>query len=229
MVHALTVHSTLYKESIARSGSAVLAGCRCAKCGSATIKLAKKRVGRALARPDGYVQISVELAGCNDCGGWERVLPVDALQSKVNRVEVIVDGVKSVVFGSSVKAAATIAGVSETGLRRWITGLGARSLDLFRLYRHRAIIASSDAKESSLLVPFSAFVIESCRRTSRIEPRFNLEAEPTKRKLVFAAAALIEIVDGLGGALRCAMAGAEMFRCAVLLFRGGKLERRVWL
>jgi hypothetical protein len=167
VVFVLDVKSSSYAEAVANAGDGFLGGCRCASCQGTDVRLTGSRVERRLETPELFVTLQVALARCHACRHRERVLPWDALPGKVTGVEVILDAAADALTdGTTVSRVAEGCGVAARTVRSWILGLGARVLDLERLFRHRAGHAPPDAPMSALLHRWAAVAVELCRRRS---------------------------------------------------------------
>jgi len=147
MAVVLGISSASYSSVVAASGDEVLAGARCGACATETLRLTRSRVRRGLVSARGHVQLDVALAKCSACGRRERVLPFDVMPGKRFGIEVTFAAVDKIVTnGKPVAGVAREHGVTRRGLRQWVEGVGARALDLERLYHHRAQTAPSDLR-----------------------------------------------------------------------------------
>lgn len=221
MTHVLEVESTKYAEHIASGGDEILVGCVCGRCGGRNLEVTQSWVRRGLQLVGGeYSQLAVVLAICLDCKKRERVLPCDVLPGKVNGVANIYGAIAEVRRRATLTAAAKRAGVTRQCVRNWIRGVAHRYLDLARLFRHRAMVAPSDAAAQRTLVMFWAFIAQA-----RIEqPTLSWPAAPpppvaAAREVVVAASAMVALLDNASGAAAVAEVGAKLFRQSVLLFR----------
>ncbi|MEK7860047.1 MAG: hypothetical protein AAB284_01675, partial [Chloroflexota bacterium] len=226
VVFVLDVESSNYSAVVEGSDDEILVGCRCASCGGSNLRLTGSRVVRRLETRDSFVSLRVALSRCGDCRHRERLLPFDALPGKVTGVEVIVDAITTVVSdGSSVASVAHCAGVAARTLRSWILGLGTRLLDLEQLYRHRAKLAPASASPSATLHRWAAVSREVGRRHGTAE---ELAMTDLRRSAAEerqdAARRFVGFVTRIGGVREVASLGAAVFREAVLLFRGHRVD-----
>src|SRR5438309_2612393 len=139
VVFVLGIECSKYVTIVEGSGDELLVGCRCAVCGGSDLRLTGSRVERRLDVRQASVMLEVALARCRGCRHRERVLPFEALPGKVTGVDVILDAVgQAFVDGAALTSIAGAARVVSRTIKTWMLGLGARVLDLERLYRHRA-------------------------------------------------------------------------------------------
>ena len=204
----------------------MLAGCWCAACGSSDLRLTGSRVERRLELLGESMMCKVALARCCHCGHRERVLPFEALPGKVTGVDVVLDAVgRALIGGDALTSIAGGARVVSRTVKLWILGLGARVLDLERLYRHRASRAPDDAPQSALLHRWSAASVELARwfGTSMSAATTDLRRSASEERRE-AATRLVRFVAAAGGPRRFAERGAALFREAVLQFRGPRID-----
>jgi len=224
MVHVLPdVESTTYPAKLGSgkgdegsASNAILTGCVCAGCGGSRLRLMRCWVLRWLCLPGGARRLWTRLARCLDCRARERILPCDALPSKQASVQLVVECVSAVEQRKETSMATVIGDLAAKGIQvsrqllaKWITGLRARGDDLFRLLRHRALIAPPRCAPTRCLVSF-AQALDSMKQAGL------LRAEPEPKdglSLVLHAVRAFEQVEGL------ARFGAAVFRQAALLFR----------
>lgn len=199
MVHALPkVYHTRYysilgdgRDIESTAPKKILRGCVCARCGSGDLKLMKSWVSRWIWLPGGTQRLRVRLARCQPCKARERVLPFDALPGKQAGVDVVVECVAQVVQRSTATFMDVVRDLSKKGLSvsrqllaRWVAGLRARGDDLFKLLRHRALLAPDGCASTRQLVPFARVCIamreSGPARYQRTAPR-DQEAHPTPR------------------------------------------------
>ena len=219
MVHVLRADSTRYAEALGTDDldPTVLDGV-CAACGGRDFDLTRSWVERGLQTVSGYRPMSVRLARCRHCRMRERILPCDALPGKVNAAENVLAAVAEVHEGASLKTVGQRHGVSGPCVAKWIRGLHHRFLDLALLHRHRAILAEPGASGPHLLVPFGTFTVEAMDGPSALPARAGGGEQEE------AIGGLLSLLDRLGGPMAAAQLGAERFRQAVLLFRGGGIH-----
>jgi transposase-like protein len=229
MAVVLGIHSASYSSVVNAYGDKVLSGARCATCTTETLRLTCRRVHRDLVSATGRVRLAVAVAKCSACGRRERVLPFDAMPGKRFDIEVTFAAVSEIVTdGKSLAAVAREHGVTRRALRQWVEGVGARALDLERLYHHRAQTAPCDAPAGRLLVRWSAAAAELVRPLSTPVTRFVTDLRRTaKEERVEAARCLLVLLARAGGACAAASCGASQFRQAVLLFRPPMATRQV--
>jgi len=225
----LGIHSASYSSMVEATGDALLAGARCGACAANTLRLTGSSVRRHLVSVTGRTQLDVAVAKCSACGRRERVLPFDAIPGKRFGVDVMFPAVQRVVTdGKSVASVAREHGVTRRAVRQWVVGVGARALDLERLYHHRAQTAPRDAPAASLLVRWASVAVELVRPLSTPVVRFTTDLRLTARQeCVEAARHLLALLDRWGGACAAAALGASEFRQAVLLFRSPTTTRQV--
>jgi len=219
MVHVLAVESTNYAEHIVRGDVQILAGCVCARCANTELKLTNCWVRRGFQVRGDYEELAVVLARCVACKARERVLPCDALPGKGNGVANFFGALGDVQDGCSLTAAGDRAGVSRQCVRYWLEGVAHRYLDLARLHRHRAVIATSETDDATLVM-FWAFLAEA--RTKR--PTLSWPTTPSPpaahtHEVPEATFAMVALLETAGGPLVVAEVGASLFQEAVLLFR----------
>lgn len=157
------------------------------------------------------------------------MLPFDVIPGKRSGVDVTFPSVRRVVSdGKSVASVAREQGVTRRTIRQWVAGVGARALDLERLYHHRAQKAPCDAPTAGLLVRWAAVAVELARPYTITAPRFATDQRLTaSQERVEAARHLLALLDRWGGACAAAAFGASLFRQAVLLFRSPTTTRQV--
>ncbi len=228
MAHVLDVESTNYAEHIARGGDKILADCVCARCEATHVKLTNCWVFRGFQVRGEYIQRAVVLARCTMCKARERVLPCDVLPGKVNGVENIFGALGEVQGGSTLTDAAERAGVSRQAVRYWIQGVAHRYLDLARLFRHRAAVASNDAPARNTLVMFWAFIAQArIQRPGISWPATPLPAVVPADEISVAAFGMVALLETAGGARGLAEVGASLFQQAVLLFRSRGVDSSI--
>ena len=230
LVHVLAIESISYTEVLATACDDILKGCTCGKCGSDKLKLTDRWVGRGLQRDaDDFERLKVRLASCRDCEARERILPYDALPGKRNNVQNIFGAVSDVLLdGMTLTAAAEKHGVSRACVRKWLKGLGPRFLDLWELYRHRAVVVPvMGTNRWARLIRFWSFISEAVRYTGRPMPGMpERESSSAKAEAREMAQRMVELCQSFGGAMALSRVGAELFHQAVLLFRGDGLSTR---
>jgi len=220
LAHVLEIESSNYVDYIARAGDEILADCACARCGATDIRLTNCWVQRGFQVRGEYIQLAVVLARCAMCKARERVLPCDVLPGKVNGIENIFGALAEVQDGSTLTDAAERAGVSRQSVRYWIQGVAHRYLDLARLFRHRAAVASNDTPARNTLVMFWAFVAQARIQRPAIHwPATPLPAAVPADEVGVAAFGMVALLETAGGARVVAEVGASLFQQAVLLFR----------
>lgn len=225
MVHVLAVDCSSYAEVVgSKASSAILAGCVCSSCGGTCLELTDCWVRRGRqSRGGAYEQVLLRLARCLQCGARERILPSDLLPGKVNDVGNIFSAVAAALAGQPLEAVAEAHGVSRQCVSKWACGVQHRALDLQVLHRHRAMIAEPGSSGPHLLVPLASFVAEAQSRTGApaAPPSSTIARPDVSGERTRVVGDLLGVLGDLGGALAAAMLGAELFRQAVLLFRGG--------
>jgi len=130
------------------------------------------------------------------------VLPFDVIPGKRSGVDVTFPSVRRVVTdGKSVASVAREHGVTRRTIRQWVAGVGARALDLERLYHHRAQTAPCDAPTAGLLVRWAAVAVELARPYTTTAPRFATDLRLTaSQERVEAARHLLALLDWWGDA-----------------------------
>lgn len=226
MVHVLPeVHSTSYvavlgdgKGIEGSATDAILAGCVCARCGSRMLVLTLRWVARWFWSPESVQRLCVRLARCLSCKARERTLPYDALPGKQVGVRFVLECLSEVMRRPGVALDRVVDTLREKGfkvsrqlLSKWIAGVRARGDDLFRLLRHRSLIAPPGCAPTRRLVSF-AQALDAARQAH--PGPIEVEAEPKDGlSLVLELVGAFETIEGL------ALLGAQVFRQAVLLFR----------
>jgi hypothetical protein len=229
MAVVLEISSTSYSSVVNAKGDALLAGVRCGACATTTLRLTRSRVHRRLISAVGCAQLEVAVAKCSTCGRRERVLPFDVIPGKRSGVDMTFPSVRRVVTdGKSVASVAREHGVTRRTIRQWVAGVGARVLDLERVYHHRAQKAPRDAPTAGLLVRWAAVAVELARPFTTTASRFATDLRLTaSQEHVEAARHLLALLDRWCGACAAAAFGASLFRQAVLLFRSPTPPRQV--
>lgn len=224
MVYVLPgVHSTAYpgilgdgKGLQGSAGDAILDGGVCARCGSRELELMARWVSRWFWVPGVVQQLWVRLARCRTCKARERILPYDALPSKQAGVRLVFECLSAAVRQPGVALAKVVGGLKATGINvsrqllvKWIAGVRARGDDLFRLLRHRAVIAPPECAPTRRLVSFAQAL--DAARDAHLMP---VEVGPKD-----GLSLVLQVVGAFESVERLARFGAQVFRQAVLLFR----------
>ncbi len=140
---------------------------------------------------------------------------MDALPGKTFSVEAIALVVRLRLDGAPARVAAKAVGARGKSVGLWLIGLGRRVLGLVKLFRHRAIIAPSQAIGPAILCAWSAVVValRSAGAAFVVEPGSDEKS---------ALRVLLNFIDRLGGVISTVELGASAFHQAILLFRTTK-------
>lgn len=219
LAHVLEIDSTRYIEVLASADEKILAGCVCARCASTWIVLSNSWVERGLQTTEGYCRIPIRLSLCMSCKARERIIPCDVLPGKTNNAQNIFAAAAELLVGASVTDVARTHDVSRAAVRKWAKGLGQRYLDLYALYRHRAMLAAlPSAQQQALLVRFWVFVTEATT-VMGVPAAITPILPDAKREQQQCLEAFVLVVQTLGGVMQTVALGARLFHQAVLLFR----------